>query len=277
MTRHRLCPSDCSDARWELNEPTLTTWRAERRGKGLDIGRPPEHDLRRLMDAILHVDRTRIAWRFLPHDFPPWETVRRQSRARRAPRDLVLRARMVELSWTGQRVPAIADELKCSPQKPAHLHSRRRLLPRPSRRLVAHLPQGRPRQPVLRRPHRDRTRHAPRNIPAQLPSPALDMGKTRTTNPLTVTPVCVRRLRSSTGRRLPIARRRSTAQPRRPRTGPYAIAHGEVTLEDSAADGTGIRPGALPVAPPRSRPAGWSTQSHGTSYLVHFPLTCTSI
>lgn len=75
MTRHRPYPSDLSDARWELIEPTLTTWRAERRGKGLDIGRPPEHDLRRLMDAILYVDRTGIAWRYLPHDFPPWETV----------------------------------------------------------------------------------------------------------------------------------------------------------------------------------------------------------
>jgi transposase len=42
--------------------------------------------------------------------------VRRLSRARKAPRDLALRARMVELSWAGQRVPAIADELRCSPK-----------------------------------------------------------------------------------------------------------------------------------------------------------------
>lgn len=27
------------------------------------------------MDAILHVDRTGVQWRYLPHDFPPWETV----------------------------------------------------------------------------------------------------------------------------------------------------------------------------------------------------------
>jgi transposase len=40
--------------------------------------------------------------------------VRRLARARKAPRDLVMRARMVELSWSGQRVPAIADELRCS-------------------------------------------------------------------------------------------------------------------------------------------------------------------
>ncbi|MFF1444635.1 transposase, partial [Streptomyces sp. NPDC058295] len=58
MTRHRPYPSDLSDARWELIGPTLTSCRAERRNKGLDIGRPPEHDLRRIMDAILYVDRT---------------------------------------------------------------------------------------------------------------------------------------------------------------------------------------------------------------------------
>ncbi|MEU6935079.1 IS5 family transposase [Streptomyces sp. NPDC046374] len=73
--KQRPYPSDLSDARWELLEPTLTAWRAERRGKGLDIGRPPEHDLRRIMDAILYVDRTGIPWRYLPHDFAPWETV----------------------------------------------------------------------------------------------------------------------------------------------------------------------------------------------------------
>jgi transposase len=75
MTRHRPYPSDLSDARWELIGPTLTAWRSGRRGKGLDIGRPPEHDLRRIMDAILYVDRTGIPWRYLPHDFAPWETV----------------------------------------------------------------------------------------------------------------------------------------------------------------------------------------------------------
>ncbi|WP_250293546.1 IS5 family transposase [Streptomyces atroolivaceus] len=73
--RPRPYPSDLPDARWALLEPTLTAWRAERRGKGLDIGRPPEHDLRRIMDAILYVDRTGIPWRYLPHDFAPWETV----------------------------------------------------------------------------------------------------------------------------------------------------------------------------------------------------------
>jgi transposase len=75
MTEQRPYPSDLSDARWKLVEPVLTAWRAERRGRGLDIGRPPEHDLRAIFNAILYVDRTGIPWRYLPHDYPPWATV----------------------------------------------------------------------------------------------------------------------------------------------------------------------------------------------------------
>jgi transposase len=36
---------------------------------------PPRHDLRCILDAILYVDRTGIPWRYLPHEYPPWETV----------------------------------------------------------------------------------------------------------------------------------------------------------------------------------------------------------
>jgi transposase len=75
MTERRAYPSDLSDARWALIEPVLTAWRAERRRHALDIGRPPEHELREIMNAILYVDRTGVQWRYLPHDFPPWETV----------------------------------------------------------------------------------------------------------------------------------------------------------------------------------------------------------
>ncbi|MER5218645.1 helix-turn-helix domain-containing protein [Streptomyces sp. NPDC002838] len=44
------------------------------------------------------------------------QLVGRLSRARKAPRDVVLRARIVELSRSGHRVPAIADELRRSPR-----------------------------------------------------------------------------------------------------------------------------------------------------------------
>ncbi|MFE7509880.1 IS5 family transposase [Streptomyces sp. NPDC057540] len=75
MPERRRYPSDLSDARWELVEPVLTAWRSERRGRGLDIGRPPDHDLRTLLDAVLYVNRTGIPWRYLPHDYPHWNTV----------------------------------------------------------------------------------------------------------------------------------------------------------------------------------------------------------
>lgn len=74
MTARSRYPSDLSDARWELVAPALTAWRAERRERGLDCGRPPEHDLRTLLDAVLYVNRTGIPWRYLPHDYPPWQT-----------------------------------------------------------------------------------------------------------------------------------------------------------------------------------------------------------
>uniref|UniRef100_UPI003F4930DF IS5 family transposase n=1 Tax=Streptomyces sp. CA-141956 TaxID=3240051 RepID=UPI003F4930DF len=75
MSERRRYPSDLCDARWELVEPVLTAWRSERRGRGLDIGRPPDHDLRSLLDAVLYVNRTGIPWRYLPHDYPHWNTV----------------------------------------------------------------------------------------------------------------------------------------------------------------------------------------------------------
>ncbi|MGI5136523.1 MULTISPECIES: IS5 family transposase [unclassified Streptomyces] len=75
MSERRPYPSDLSDARWELIEPVPSAWRSERRRHALDISRPPEHELREIMDAILYVDRTGVQWRYLPHDFPPWEGV----------------------------------------------------------------------------------------------------------------------------------------------------------------------------------------------------------
>jgi transposase len=75
MPMRRPYPSDLSDARWELIEPVLAAWPLERRSRALDFGRPPEHDLRDIMDAILYVDRTGAQWRYLPHDFPHWNTV----------------------------------------------------------------------------------------------------------------------------------------------------------------------------------------------------------
>ncbi|MEU2562466.1 transposase [Streptomyces longispororuber] len=56
-------------------EPVLAAWRFEHRGRALDVGRPPGHDLREVMNAIPHVDRTGVQGRYLPYDFPYWNTV----------------------------------------------------------------------------------------------------------------------------------------------------------------------------------------------------------
>jgi len=55
---HHPYPSDLPDARRASIEPVLSAWRAERRRHALNIARPPEHDLREITNAVLHVDRT---------------------------------------------------------------------------------------------------------------------------------------------------------------------------------------------------------------------------
>ncbi|MGW6290307.1 IS5 family transposase [Streptomyces sp. NPDC055107] len=75
MSERRRYPSDLSDARWALVEPLLASWRDDKARHGLNTGTPPQHDLRDLLDAILYVARTGIPWRYLPHDYPHWNTV----------------------------------------------------------------------------------------------------------------------------------------------------------------------------------------------------------
>lgn len=72
MSSRRAYRSDLSDAQWALIEPTMTAWRAARRGPGTAAR---VHDLREIVNAILYVCRTGIAWEYLPHDFPPYKTV----------------------------------------------------------------------------------------------------------------------------------------------------------------------------------------------------------
>jgi transposase len=71
-TPRRSYRTDLSDARWALIEPMLSAWRAGRVGLGIS---PIQHDLREIVNAILYVNRTGIAWEYLPHDFPPYKTV----------------------------------------------------------------------------------------------------------------------------------------------------------------------------------------------------------
>jgi len=65
----RGCPSDLSDAQWQVIALPLPPERPGRRGR-------PRVWLRwRVIEAILYLDRTGCAWRYLSADFPPWQTV----------------------------------------------------------------------------------------------------------------------------------------------------------------------------------------------------------
>lgn len=60
MTGRRAYPSDLSDARWAPIEPTLTAWHQARLDRR-PTGEPAPTDLREVFNAILYVNRTRIA------------------------------------------------------------------------------------------------------------------------------------------------------------------------------------------------------------------------
>ena len=63
----RAYPTDLSDAEWALVEVLIP---AVRPG-----GRPAKHSRREIVNAILYELRDGGAWRLLPHDLPPWQTV----------------------------------------------------------------------------------------------------------------------------------------------------------------------------------------------------------
>jgi transposase len=65
----RRYPSDLTDAQWQVIVPHLPADQPGRRG------RPRIWPRRRIIEAILYLDRTGCAWRYLPAGFPPWQTV----------------------------------------------------------------------------------------------------------------------------------------------------------------------------------------------------------
>jgi putative transposase len=64
--------TDVNDAEWAILAPLLAS--PTRRG------RPPRHDRRLVLNAVLYVLRGGIAWRLLPERFPPWPGVYDQFR-----------------------------------------------------------------------------------------------------------------------------------------------------------------------------------------------------
>jgi len=63
----RAYDTDLTDGQWALIEPLLP--------EADPGGRPRKAPTRELVDAILYFLRAGMAWRLLPHDLPPWQTV----------------------------------------------------------------------------------------------------------------------------------------------------------------------------------------------------------
>jgi putative transposase len=62
-------PSDLTDEQWNILESLVAPPRAD------GLGRPPEVDLREVVNAILYLNRSGCQWDMLPHDLPPKSTV----------------------------------------------------------------------------------------------------------------------------------------------------------------------------------------------------------
>lgn len=63
----RAYPTDLTDAQWAILEPLVPP--------PTPGGRPPKHRRRELLNGMLYVLRSGGAWRLLPHEFPPRQTV----------------------------------------------------------------------------------------------------------------------------------------------------------------------------------------------------------
>ena len=64
---YQLYPSDLADREWHLIKSLIPRAKAG--------GRPRSTDMRLVLNAIFYLDRTGCAWRYLPREYPPWETV----------------------------------------------------------------------------------------------------------------------------------------------------------------------------------------------------------
>jgi transposase len=72
MPNRKLSPSDASDEEWAFVAPYLALVREDAPQR--------THDLREVLNGLRWVVRTGSAWRYMPHDLPPWEAVYQQTR-----------------------------------------------------------------------------------------------------------------------------------------------------------------------------------------------------
>jgi transposase len=71
MKTRKSYPSDLTHAQWQQIELLFPAPKPPG-----SVGRPQEHDYREIVNAILYLLRNACAWRALPHDLPPHESVR---------------------------------------------------------------------------------------------------------------------------------------------------------------------------------------------------------
>jgi putative transposase len=67
MAAEQLYPTDLTDAQWEVLAPLVPPPKPG--------GRPRRVEMRRVINAILYVDRTGCQWRYLPQEYPNGKTV----------------------------------------------------------------------------------------------------------------------------------------------------------------------------------------------------------
>jgi len=67
MKNRKAYPSDLNDNEWAILEPLIPE---EKPG-----GRPRAVDMREILNGIYYISRAGCAWRMLPHEFPPHQTV----------------------------------------------------------------------------------------------------------------------------------------------------------------------------------------------------------
>jgi len=67
MSTRRAYATDLSDDEWRILKPLVS--------EAKPGGRPRAHATREILDAIFYAVRGGCAWRLLPHEFPPWQTV----------------------------------------------------------------------------------------------------------------------------------------------------------------------------------------------------------
>ena len=65
--KQRSYSSDLSDAEWVILKPLLPA--------ASPRGRPRTTELRAVVNALFYLLRAGSAWRLLPHEYPPWQTV----------------------------------------------------------------------------------------------------------------------------------------------------------------------------------------------------------